>query len=282
MWAACYVLSGDFWFSENENNDIDPHQWQHEFWYKNVLIPLVCLFPLWIRFNQCLRRYMDTKKRFPNLANATKYAMSQTVTLFGAFHPIYLLHSHETKHHKYVVSKDDINLFQEFWMGLFIASSLYSFSWDVLMDWGLGRPKFALLGPRLMFPNKFYYYGVMAADLVLRFMWVQSLIPPQSGASFELPSYLTAITMALELLRRTLWGFFRLEHEHRHNTEGFRRVDFVPLHFATGHQHKYKQQKEHVGVHVLAEVFVISAFVIGISFLSIMAAQRATARVGEL
>ena len=86
VWAACYVLSGDFWFSENENNDIDPHQWQHEFWYKNVLIPLVCLFPLWIRFNQCLRRYMDTKKRFPNLANATKYAMSQTVTLFGAFH----------------------------------------------------------------------------------------------------------------------------------------------------------------------------------------------------
>mmetsp|Transcript_6754 Transcript_6754/g.18852 ORF Transcript_6754/g.18852 Transcript_6754/m.18852 type:complete len:883 (-) Transcript_6754:92-2740(-) len=282
VWAACYVLSGDFWFSENENNDIDPHQWQHEFWYKNVLIPLVCLFPLWIRFNQCLRRYMDTKKRFPNLANATKYAMSQTVTLFGAFHPIYLLHSHETKHHKYVVSKDDINVFQEFWMGLFIASSLYSFSWDVLMDWGLGRPEFSFLGPRLMFPNKFYYYGVMAADLVLRFMWVQSLIPPQSGASFELPSYLTAITMALELLRRTLWGFFRLEHEHRHNTEGFRRVDFVPLHFATGHQHKYKQQKEHVGFHVLAEVFVISAFVIGISFLSIMAAQRATARVGEL
>jgi hypothetical protein len=50
-------------------------------------------------------------------------------------------------------------------MGLFIASSLYSFSWDVLMDWGLGRPNFAFLGPRLMFPNKFYYYGVMAADL---------------------------------------------------------------------------------------------------------------------
>ena len=108
---------------------------------------------------------MDTKKRFPNLANAFKYAMSQTVTLFGAFHPIYLLHSHETRHHKYVVSKDDINLFQEFWMGLFMVSSLYSFSWDVLMDWGLGRPNFAFLGPRLMFPNKFYYYGVMAADL---------------------------------------------------------------------------------------------------------------------
>lgn len=115
---------------------------------------------------------------------------------------------------------------------------------------------------------------------VLRFMWVQSLIPPQSGASFELPSYLTALTMALELLRRTLWGFFRLEHEHRQNTEGYRRVDFVPLHFATGHQHKYKKQQEHVGFNVLAEVFVISLLVVTISFLSIMAAQRATAKAG--
>jgi hypothetical protein len=35
---------------------------------------------------------MDTGKRMPNLANAFKYAMSQTVTLFGAFHPLYLLH----------------------------------------------------------------------------------------------------------------------------------------------------------------------------------------------
>ena len=111
-------------------------------------------------------------------------------------------------------------------------------------------------------------------------MWVQSLIPPQSGASFELPSYLTAITMSLELLRRTLWGFFRLEHEHRHNTEGYRRVDFVPLHFATGHGHKYKKEQQHVGVNVLAEVLVITAIVLTISFLSIMAAQKATARVG--
>jgi hypothetical protein len=150
------------------------------------------------------------------------------------------------------------------------------------MDWGLGRPSYGFLGPRLMFPNKFYYYGVMALDLVLRFLWVQSLIPPQSGASFEIPSYLTLITMALELFRRTLWGFFRLEHEHRHNTEGYRRVDFVPLHFATGHDRKYKKQQQRIGVNVLAEVFIISSFVIGISFLSIIAAQKATESSGGL
>jgi hypothetical protein len=51
----------------------------------------------------------------------------------------------------------------------------------------------------------------MFVDLFLRFMWVLTLVPPQSGATFELPSYLSAVTMTLELIRRTLWGFFRLE-----------------------------------------------------------------------
>jgi len=60
------------------------------------------------------------------------------------------------------------DVFQLFWMGLFIMSSLYSFFWDVYMDWGLGRPKYGFLGPRLMFPKKIYYYGVMSSDLFLR------------------------------------------------------------------------------------------------------------------
>eukprot|EP00978_Attheya_sp_CCMP212_P013021 scaffold32493_cov59-Attheya_sp.AAC.4 len=71
-------------------------------------------------------------------------------------------------------------------------------------------------------------------------------------------------------------GHNLFQHEHRHNTEGYRRVDFVPLHFNTGHNHKYKKQKEHVGWHVLAEVAVVSAAVIAISITSVIAAQRAT------
>eukprot|EP00568_Trieres_chinensis_P017772 CAMPEP_0183320518 /NCGR_PEP_ID=MMETSP0160_2-20130417/66522_1 /TAXON_ID=2839 ORGANISM="Odontella Sinensis, Strain Grunow 1884" /NCGR_SAMPLE_ID=MMETSP0160_2 /ASSEMBLY_ACC=CAM_ASM_000250 /LENGTH=291 /DNA_ID=CAMNT_0025487221 /DNA_START=101 /DNA_END=976 /DNA_ORIENTATION=+ len=273
MWTLCFVISGDFLLPENLDENDAPHPWQHAFWYKNVVIPLICLFPLWIRFNQCLRRYMDTHKRWPNLANAFKYALSQTVTLFGAFHPLYLLHVHKGNRPDQPSNENGINLFQTFWMGLFITSSLYSFLWDVYMDWGLGRPRFAFLGPRLMFPRQLHYYGVMVIDLVLRSMWVLTLVPPQSGASFEIPQYLTAVTMSLELLRRTLWGFFRLEHEHRHNTEGYRRIDFVPLHFNTGHSHKYKKGKEHVGWQVLVEVLAVSAVVIAVSITSVIAAQ---------
>ena len=37
--------------------------------------------------------------------------------------------------------------------------------------------------------------------LDVRFMWVTTLIPPQSGAKFEIPQYLNMVTMAMELFR---------------------------------------------------------------------------------
>jgi hypothetical protein len=73
-----------------------------------------------------------------------------------------------------------------------------------------------------MFPNKGHYYGAIIADLFLRyvfekpifcllelriilpnrrFMWVLTLIPPSSGARFEIPQYLTAISIDFELAR---------------------------------------------------------------------------------
>jgi hypothetical protein len=129
-----------------------------------------------------------------------------------------------------------------------------------------------------MFPKRTYYYMVMAADLVLRFMWVLTLIPPQSGARFELPAYLSAISMTVELFRRTIWSFFRLEHEHRQNTSGFRRVNVVPLHFSTGHKHKY-HERHWVGWKVLVEIIVVTSIVIAVSAFSVIAAQRATHQV---
>jgi len=106
-------------------------------------------------------------------------------------------------------------------------------------------------------------------------MWVLTLVPPSSGAKFEVPSYLTAVTMMLELFRRTAWGFFRLENEHRSNAAGFRRVGFVPLHFHTGHQHGYKDKKEKSGASVLREVVIIAMAVGAVCCWSVVSAQRA-------
>lgn len=134
-----------------------------------------------------------------------------------------------------------------------------------------------------MYPKHAMYYGIISFDLVLRFAWVLTLVPPQSGAKFALPAYLTLVSMMLELFRRTIWGFLRLENEHRSNTAGFRRVDFVPLHFSTGHKHGYKQEEEHRGLTVLLEVAAVTTLVLAAAVISVVAAQHATQRsAGEL
>jgi len=110
-------------------------------------------------------------------------------------------------------------------------------------------------------------------------MWVLTLVPPKTGAAFAIPDYLNALSMMLELFRRTLWGFFRLENEHRSNVAGYRRIGFVPLHFNTGHKHAYEDKKEKRGAVVLREVMLVAIVVAAMCFGSIVAAQHANQHV---
>jgi hypothetical protein len=132
-----------------------------------------------------------------------------------------------------------------------------------------------------MYPRRKLYFVIIGLDLVLRFAWVLTLVPPESGAAFALPAYLTAVSMMLELFRRTVWGFLRLENEHRSNTAGYRRVGFVPLHFATGHTHDYSKAKEMRGTSVLIEVAFVTIVVVAAAAVSVVAAQHATQRSGH-
>ncbi|KAG5178815.1 EXS family-domain-containing protein [Tribonema minus] len=183
-WTLMFFASGDFLLSRKKWVVRPPrHIWEHSFWYGSVLVPALCILPLWLRFQQCLKRYHDTGKRFPNLANA--------------------------------------------------LNSLYSFWWDVRQDWGLGHRQFGYLSDRRMQSRRWAYYATIAVDLVLRFNWLYSFIPPGKSHFFILPNYVTTLVIILEIFRRTLWGFFRLENEHLRNTEGYRSIDVVPLHFTT-------------------------------------------------
>lgn len=139
-----------------------------------------------------------------------------------------------------------------------------------------------MLGPRLMYPKRIYYYIIIAIDLVLRFAWVLTLVPPDSGATFALPAYLTAVSMMLELFRRTIWGFVRLENEHRSNSSGYRRVPFVPLHFQTEHTHGYKQPEQQRGFSVLVEIAAVIIVNFGAAVASVVAAQHETERMSGL
>ena len=71
--------------------------------------------------------------------------MAQTVTLFGTFHPLYLMSARGadslniSEDGDELIIKHRADIFQVFWIFLFVASSIYSFCWDVYMDWGIER-----------------------------------------------------------------------------------------------------------------------------------------------
>ena len=73
--------------------------------------------------------------------------------------------------------------------------------------------------------------------------------------------------------RRSMWGCFRLENEHLHNTEGYRRVDIIPLHFETPLEEETpeaKQKRESGGrLLVAAEVMTFVVIVVTLILVAI-------------
>lgn len=74
-----------------------------------------------------------------------------------------------------------------------VCSTLYTFTWDVTMDWSIGRPKHAFLRKdrfcfvgmnhffdffcvHRMFMSKSVYYLAIVADFILRFLWLKKMI----------------------------------------------------------------------------------------------------------
>ena len=269
-WSAFYICSGDFSRDIEGAVDAQPGDWETSVLYSKVLAPVVVILPLWWRFMQCLRRFYDTGNRWPHLFNAAKYALVQTVTLFGAFHRVYYHGSFQNGGgggvHRGLT-------YDVLWVIVTVVSTCYSYVWDVTMDWGLGRPSKRFLNDRRMCSSDVPYYAAIVADLFLRFLWVNTLIPPGSGGLLSLPLYLNAFLMVMEILRRTFWGILRLENEQLRNTQGFRRVDVIPLSFSTESQHEYRDPKNTNNLKVILEVSLVAGLVIFLSIGAVVVAD---------
>ncbi|KAF9190661.1 hypothetical protein BGZ50_000123 [Haplosporangium sp. Z 11] len=181
------------------------------------ITPFLTALPPWFRFLQCLRRYRDTLEWFPHLLNAAKYTFS-LVNVFVYFS--YRFYG-------------GIGL-KLAWIMIATITSLYTFSWDVYMDWGLfrfgkhgggahGNP---FLRAELVYSQKWVYYMAIVCDLLARFSWVMRLVPT------SINTMILAFSLALvEVLRRWMWNFFRLENEHLNNCGQFRAIKDIPLPF---------------------------------------------------
>ncbi len=115
-------------------------------------------------------------------------------------------------------------------IGVSILATVYSYGWDLYMDWGLLRSyqsgKWGLR-TKFLLPTWFYYYAIVS-NLILRFAWIVPLF------AIYMPGWITnyqllIVTLCLaELFRRAQWAIIRLENEQINNFEKYRTFLEIP------------------------------------------------------
>lgn len=130
-----------------------------------------------------------------HLLNTIKYCSSLLVISVGAF-PQVMGHAKPEKSSLFLLCA--------------VFNSLYSFVWDVIMDWGLGQPKLprkrAFLRHQLLYRPHSIYYLVIAVDFALRILWVTKWWDwLHDGVEFKL------VSQVAEAVRRIIWNFLRVE-----------------------------------------------------------------------
>jgi hypothetical protein len=86
-----------------------------------------------------------------------------------------------------------------------------------------------LLRPTLMFDSVLLYHTVIVLDLILRFFWIISLLPDRYLVNAVGPLYGIYLG-SCEILRRAMWGVFRVEWEHVKNSKRDDKVGYdIPV-----------------------------------------------------
>lgn len=72
------------------------------------------------------------------------------------------------------------------WLTFTIASTIYSYTWDLKVDWALldCKSKYRLLRPKLFYSSPKFYYIAMILNLVLRLAWALTLSPNITDKTF--------------------------------------------------------------------------------------------------
>ncbi|CRG89814.1 Xenotropic and polytropic retrovirus receptor 1 homolog [Talaromyces islandicus] len=181
------------------------------------IVPLIIAIPYAIRFRQCMIEFGRVRRAGDgwggqHLANAIKYSTAFPVIIFTTLERNY---SSTSSH---ILSETAVS---RLWALFSFINSSYSFYWDVTKDWDLtlltkeNRVRrhdhpFGLRRVRT-FLRKELYYGVIAIDLILRFTWLSRMSSRLDRVN-NVESGIFLL-MFLEIARRWMWVFFRIETE---------------------------------------------------------------------
>ncbi|XP_045462138.1 xenotropic and polytropic retrovirus receptor 1-like isoform X1 [Harmonia axyridis] len=211
QFLTCFYYTNGNWLEEAGVSDTSGCM------EKNFFVrPIINCLPAWFRFAQCLRRYYDSKEAFPHLVNAGKYATTFFVVLFSTMKSMYAS--------EYV--NESPNPFLIAWFIAQMISSTYAYMWDIRMDWGLlstmSKGDNPFLREEIVYSSVHFYYFAIVEDFLLRFLWMPAFF--LTDAKIISSDLMTSITAPLEVFRRFIWNFFRLENEHLNNCGKFRAV----------------------------------------------------------
>ncbi|EDV95377.1 xenotropic and polytropic retrovirus receptor 1 [Drosophila grimshawi] len=181
---------------------------------EDMFVPISRCLPAWFRCAQCLRRFRDSgSKSVSYLLNVGKYSTTFVVVFFATM--------------RGRTDDDYANTFSNPYTWLFIfsymVSTVYCYLWDVIKDFGILKiwrgSEHLFLREKLVYPTAFYYF-VIIENLILRCFWAiefvvlyHQLITPYNIKTFA---------SILEITRRFIWNYLRLEHEHLYNCGHFR------------------------------------------------------------
>ncbi|KAF2142097.1 uncharacterized protein K452DRAFT_227311 [Aplosporella prunicola CBS 121167] len=194
-------------------------------------VPFIIAIPSLIRFRQCIIEYLRVRRSNQrsgtigsagwggqHLANALKYS--------SAF-PVIILSAMQRGYEPGKFGLSEAGLFRLWLLAVFL-NSFYSFYWDVTKDWDLtllsgqrerNNPEHPWgLRRNRYFHTKEMYYGAIIMDLMLRCTWSFKLSPHLDHFN-DLEGGIFLMEF-LEVFRRWIWIFFRVETEWVRNNRG--------------------------------------------------------------
>ncbi|XP_059670362.1 phosphate transporter PHO1 homolog 9-like [Cornus florida] len=204
----CYYGWGDFKKRENGENICRANDV-----YKIFYI-IVAVVPYWMRLLQCVRRLLE-EKGCMHVLNGLKYLSIIVAVVLR--------------------TGDDLKWGMLWKIMAAVSSAVATIAatyWDIVIDWGLlqRNSRNPWLRDKLLVPNKYVYFVAIVVNVILRLAWMQTVLGIRDTPLLH-GKALVAIVASLEIIRRGIWNFFRLENEHLNNVGKYRAFKSVPLPF---------------------------------------------------
>lgn len=177
---------------------------------KTIYIGFVAAsLPLFLRMVQCARLAKNNKEYFCDILNFFKYFSSLMVAIFS-----------------FISGMTSQTLFFNIWVFFAVVSTIYSYSWDIKMDWGLLKTK-NLLREKLLYDKKYYYFAIVV-NLLFRCSWIMTI---SNGVDpFGMPKEVFNFVFGfIEMFRRAIWNFMRVEKEYIFNTDRYKLYEDIRL-----------------------------------------------------